>query len=188
MTSLTDNGIIIDAMITSVDDPQLPRCVEAVGSQTIPFSHVVHNNNVCPMNRAFQLGFSQTTGDWVVSVDGDMILDKNALERMRGIIDGSTDVSGYYFGLIDTFLQCGIGYLSVFNGHLYRKQAIPDHPVWDSKLVRRLTREGWRQVKLFHVRLGTHFDNPDEYQVFKRFYIHGFRYARYPRRSIRPTL
>jgi len=176
----------VDALITSVSDQQLPRCLDAVNNQTIPFSKVVHLDCVCPTSEAFNSGMSQTTGDWVVHLGGDMILDRDALSRMVSFMEshGGDKISGYYFGLRDTFLKCRIGYLSMLEGKLYRNLKIENHFVCDNKLVQRLKRNGWSQIKNLRFVVGTHFDQPDEYQVFTRCYIHGVRYARYPKRSL----
>ena len=180
----------IDALITSVGDPQLPRCLDAVINQTLPFSRIVHIDCVCPTSEAFNLGMNQTSGDWVTDIGGDMILDSDALSRIVLFMESNkgNKISGYYFGLYDSFLQCRIGYLSVLEGKLHRSLKIEDHFVCDSKLVRKLKRNGWNQIKNLRFVVGTHFDQPNEYQVFTRCYIHGVRYARYPRRSLKHKL
>jgi len=180
----------IDALITSVDDPQLPRCLDAVMDQTVPFSKVIHLNNVCPTSEATNQGIAQSIGGWIMHIGGDMILNKNALETAISYMDknSSEKISGYYFGLYDTFLECKIGYISILNGELYRTLIFDDTPTCDSEIVRRIRRNGWKTVKKLNVLLGTHFDSPDEFQVFKRCYIHGIRYYGQPGKSLKIKL
>ncbi len=178
----------IEAMITSVDDPQMDRCLESVRNQTIPFSNIIHINNVSPLSEAFNKGMSQSTEDWVMDIGGDMILDKDALERIiqyMGQRNGDR-ILGYYLGLRDTFLHSKIGYVSVLKGSLFREVILDDSYSADRKPVRNLRSAGWTAVKNLHFLVGTHFDQPDEFQVFRRFYLHGVRYPSH--KSIRPRL
>lgn len=180
-------AIQIDALITSVDDPQLPRCLEAVKNQTVPFSKIVHLHNVCPHHEAVNRGLPQTSADWVMYIGGDMILDLNANERIMEYMRTTMgdNVCGYYFGLWDTFLDCKIGYLGVFKGPLYRGLKFPDIYNCDAVVVRALRNRGWRTIKNVNFIVGTHFDQPDEYQVFKRCLRHGSRYVATPHKSLK---
>ncbi len=186
----------VEALITSVDDPQLGRCLEAVRTQIVPFSNIIHMNMVCPQCVAFNSGMSQTTEEWVMLIGGDMILYADAVERItkyieKDIMDIITwlpndKVSGYYFGLYDTFLDSKIGYLGVYRGSLYRKTPLEDNIITDWQAIKRLRKAGWIDKKLFYFQAGTHFDQPDKFQVFKRFYIHGIRFRDH--RSLRGKL
>jgi len=168
----------IDALITSVGDPQLDRCLEAVKNQTVPFSNIVHIDKVSPQSVAFNTGIRQTTSEWVMGIGGDMILDKDAVERITKYIEqnNGSRILGYYFGLYDTFLDRKVGYLSVLRGSLFRTIIYEDNIINDWKVVRNLRKAGWVAIELFHFVVGTHFDQPDEFQIFKRFYIHGVRF------------
>jgi hypothetical protein len=169
---------MIDALITSVGDPQLDRCLEAVKNQTVPFSKIIHLDKVSPQSVAFNTGMGQTTAEWVMGIGGDMILDINAVERITKYMgkNNGDKILGYYFGLYDTFLDRKIGYIGVLRGSLFRTITYEDNIVNDWEVVRRLREEGWNAVKLFYFLVGTHCDQPDEFQVFKRFYIHGIRF------------
>jgi glycosyltransferase involved in cell wall biosynthesis len=177
----------IDAIVCSVDDPQLTRCLEAVRGQTVPFTKVIHQNNVCPYPMAVNKGIAQSSGDWLMLVDGDMILDKTAVERILQYMKDNLgeNILGYYVALYDTFLNCPIGYFPTLRGELYRKLTFANSMTHDSRMVNALRKKRWRTVKTMEIRVGTHFDSPDEFQVFKRFYVHGIRYpCGYPRRNI----
>jgi len=178
----------IEAMITSVDDPQMERCLESVRNQTIPFSGIIHINNVSPLCEAFNKGMSKSTEEWVMDIGGDMVLDKDALERIikyMGQRNGDR-ILGYYVGLRDTFLHSNIGYISVLKGSLFRTIVLEDTYSADRKPVRNLRRAGWATVKNLRFLVGTHFDQPDEFQVFRRCYLHGVRYPTH--KSLKPRL
>ena len=64
----------MEALIVSVDEPQLERCLESVRNQTVPFSRIVHINGVVPQHRAIRKGIRKTSDEWVMKIDGDMIL------------------------------------------------------------------------------------------------------------------
>ncbi len=168
----------IEALITSVDDPQMDKCLEAVRNQTVPFSNIIHLNKVCPQSMAFNNGMRQTTEELIMVIGGDMTLHWDALGRIIKYMekDVNDKISGYYFGLLDTFLDCKIGYISVLRGSLYRKTLLEDNIITDWQSIRRLRKAGWIDRKLFYFQVGTHFDQPDDFQVFKRFYIHGVRF------------
>ena len=174
-------------MINSADDPQLPRCLEAVRNQTVLFSKIIHKNNICPAAESYNQGMAETTGEWVMHIIGDMILDLDGIERITGYMerDNSDRISGYYFGLYDTFLNCKIGYVGVLRGSLYRTLRFENSYMCDVKIVNKLRSEGWEIRKTLNFLVGTHFDNPDEFQVFKRCYVHGIRYADKPEVSLK---
>ncbi len=145
----------IEALITSVDDPQLGRCLEAVKRQTVPFSNIVHMNMVCPQCVAFNSGMSKTTEEWVMLIGGDMILYWDALGRIIKYMekDSNDKISGYYFGLLDTFLDCKIGYISVLRGSLYRKTILEDNIITDWQSIRRLRKQDGLIENYFTFRL-----------------------------------
>jgi len=171
---------MIDALVISVDDPQLERCLSAVRNQTVPFTNVIHLNNVCPNYRAVSLGMSKTFSDWVIHVAGDVVLDLDAVERISKFMEEnkSDKMCGYYFGLRDEFLNCEIGYIGAVKGFLYRNTIFPDTCANDHQVLDQLKKQGWKTVNKLHMTVGTHFENPDERQVFARFYLHGARFGK----------
>ena len=170
----------MDAMIISVDEPQLNRCVAAVKNQSIPFGRIVHVNNVCPEYRAFNMGMEKVVGDWVMKVDGDFILNRDAHKIARDYVDGYSDdrCCAFFFGLFDSFLDQNIGYCAVLRAGLYKKYPYLDKLSNDRKMIDRLRSMGWDALRKNRVILGTHFDQPDEFQVFKRFYTQRIKYPR----------
>lgn len=167
----------IGAMIISVDEPQLERCLEAVKKQTVPFSEIVNINNVVPEFEAFNKGVGLATEEWVLKIDGDMILYDNAVELVVEWIDQWNDdkICIHCFNLYDTFLESTMGYCCALKTSVYKLFKYENVLNDDQMLIRLLRKKGWLVDKAPHIILGTHFDNPNEFQVFRRFYIHSIK-------------
>jgi len=166
----------IGALIISADEPQLERCLEAVKNQTVPFSNITHVNNVSPENMAFNSGLAMVTNEYVMKIDGDMILNKDAVETALKIIpEDNGNAYVHNFILHDSFLKqnlrgCGVMVKSIFGKVPYPNFLRND--IWVGSKLRRM---GFVIEKYPEV-IGTHFDNPDEFQVFRRFYAMGVKH------------
>jgi len=167
----------IGALLTSIDEPQLQRCLTSIGSQAVPFSDFVHINNVVPASAALNLGISKVSSEWFMYIGGDFILHQNAVEVAHGYIDheGNDQICGYCFGIYDTFLQCTTGYCNVYRTIVFKLELARDTLYDDRQLSGRLRRKGWKFRKPKEV-LATHFDDPSEFQVFCRFFFHANKF------------
>ena len=167
---------MIEAMIISVGEPQLERCIDAVKNQTVPFTNVIHLDRVVPNSEAFNRGIRMTTQEWVMHIGGDMILYDNAVDIAEKYISTSKPfICGFYFRILDTFLQCETGFCSVIRAEAYKSVTFED-TMWDDRqMMYRLRANGWRARKPSYV-IATHFDKPDDFQVFRRFYFHGSKF------------
>lgn len=172
---------LIDALVISVGEPQLERCLESVRKQTLPFNKITHLDSVIPESEGFKRGINMIQNEWVMKIDGDMILNKNAVEIATKTIEenGNNHVCGYYFGLHDTFLNVDMGFCGALRTKLYQSvsEKRRDRLSEDRETINELRKLGWIAKKLLRkgVIIGTHFDNPDEFQVFRRFYCSGVR-------------
>jgi len=168
---------MIEAMITSVDEPQLDRCLESVNYQTVPFSNVVHINGVVPIANAFNQGVEKVTDEWFMFIGGDFILYPNAVEITMKYVnrDFHEEICGYCFGIRDTFLECNTGFCSVYRTSAYKPEIFQDTMSDDRDMPWRLRSKGWRFRKPRDI-IATHFDNPSEFQVFSRFYFHANKF------------
>ena len=168
---------MIDALVISIDEPQLDRCLKAVHGQ--PFLRVIHVNGIIPESEAVNHALKRVSSEWVMKVDGDIILYPNALETVMKYMekDLSPQVCGYYFGLKDTFMDCDIGFCGVLRTQPYQSVKRKDKMNGDLNVVIELRKQGWFVRKLLKegIIIGTHFDKPDEFQVFGRFYRSGKR-------------
>ncbi len=170
-------SIMIEAMIISVDEPQLDRCLESVRSQKIPFSNIVHINGVIPIANAFNQGIEKVVDEWLMFIGGDIILYPNAVEIAMRYVDREfhDEICGYCFAIQDTFLNCKTGFCSVFRTSAYKSEIFRDTMFEDRHMPWRLRKKGWRFRKPHDI-IATHFDNPDGFQVFCRFYFHANKF------------
>ena len=185
------DDIPIIATIMSVGEPQLEHCLISLTLQQRLFDDVIHVRDVSPSSAAYNKildalkdrGFS---GGWMVLISGDMVLYPDICRRMFELAkDAPINVGSYHYGLWDPFLGQNICCLKLQRieayGDVYRSDALRD----DVENDREVRAHGWKQVLLCekHPKIpgllgdgeigGTHFQNPDEFQVFRRFRVRG---------------
>jgi glycosyltransferase involved in cell wall biosynthesis len=170
--------IPITALVISVDEPQLPRCLEAVRNQTLPFSDIIHINNVSPENIAFNSGISEVETEWFMKIDGDMVLSPNAVEiSFNEIGEMPTGVYCCNFPVYDTFFQAVMRGCGIMNTEICRRVPYPNmlgNDLWFGKKLRMM---GYRKINYASV-IGIHFENPSELQVFSRFFCQGMKHGK----------
>jgi len=168
----------IDAMLISTDEPQLDRCLKSIQMQTVPFANFIHVNNVVPECDAFNKGLEQVTSDWFMHIAGDFVLYNEAVRIASSYIEPreSRKLCAFHFGLHDTFLDCTIGFCSVLRASVYKPLRYGDKLSNDRNANYDLRKLGWRLKKQLYIILGTHFDSPDEFQIFRRFYTQWIKY------------
>lgn len=168
---------MIEALLTSVDEPQLDRCLRSINEQTVPFSNIVHINNVFPYSKAYNRGLSQVKDKWFMTIGGDFILDPDAVEKVtKGIEeDGDVKTVGHLYGIYDTFLHMDWNGVGTFRTDVAKSIPFRDRLDCERILGKKLNRMGWI-LRRGEGNLATHFDSPDEFQVFRRFYVYGLKY------------
>lgn len=162
----------IDVVITSMNEPQLDRCLQSVRNQTYPFYRIINIHGVSPFYVAYNRAVSSVETDWFVFIGGDMILYERGLERVIRFMEKypSDKCCGYYITLYDPFLEIKTGYLGLQRTATFKKQLATDDHNFDRNMMTRLRQEGWFIRKSMGEIAGTHFENPDEFQVFHRFF------------------
>lgn len=175
----------IGLLIVSMDEPQLGKCLEAVKNQTVPFSNITHINNVIPENEASNKGLSMVKDEWVMKIDGDVILYNNAVEIALNVIPDKPDpnVYAYNFPAYDLFLKGILRGIGVMNVPICRKVPYPNFLGDDVWFGQRLRRMGFVMIKYPDV-IANHFENATEFQVFSRFYAHGVKHGNRYKMSI----
>lgn len=168
--------IPIGALIISADEPQLERCLEAVKNQTIPFSNITHVNNVSPESMAFNGGLAMVTDEYVMKIDGDMILRNDAVETaLKYIPEENGNAYVHNFILYDSFLKQNIRGCGVIVKSIFGKVPYPNFLTDDTWVGHKLRRMGF-VIERYPEVIGTHFNSPDEFQVFRRFYVMGVKH------------
>jgi len=170
----------IEALIISAGEPQLERCLKAARNQTAPFSNIVHVDNVVPESSAFNRGMSLGTSEWVMKIDGDMILVDNAVEKILGSMIDESNVFMFSYVLEDTFLRSLIYGCGVFRRKLFTKVPYPNMLTDDAYAAKKIQKMGYERRRPLGDRfpVATHFDDPDDFQVFRRFYSRGVKGGR----------
>ncbi len=161
----------VEAFLESMNDPQLERCLKAIENQTVPFSRFTHVSGVSPASEAWNRGWELVTGEWVALIDGDTILYPNCLEVTLDYMKTRMDdgVSAYCFGLYDPFIEEVDNMFCVCRSFVYKSIKAPNKLSFDRYVGANVKKLGWRYVKNLSLIVGTHFENPTEYQVFNRF-------------------
>jgi hypothetical protein len=163
----------IDALIVSCGEPQLLRCLAGIHSQTVKPNALYHQANIVPESTAFRTALEKIGNNWTLHLGGDTIPYENAIETASSFLnaDGHGEkVCSYCFGLLDTFLQINIGYCHLFNPVAYREVKYTNRLDSDQNANNALRKMGWKIMKFPSTIIGTHFDQPDDFQVFRRFY------------------
>ncbi len=169
---------MIEALLLSVNEPQLGNCLESMNSQTVSFSNIHHIKNVVPQSVAYNSGILLLKDDWFLLTGGDACLYPDAVEKcIKALETPDNDKVVYHrFNLYDAFFDANWGGISIFRRDVYQSIPIMDRLKNDGKLGTKLDGMGWISKK--HERtLGVHFDQPDEFQVFRRFYVAGLKYT-----------
>lgn len=185
-------GKKIPLFLTSVDEPQLPRAIKSTKNQNCgTFNPVFHRNNVAPqsqaMNELNEEAREYNINGWALWLSGDMILYNSAIER---IISYLTDIDPpnentveYTFGLRDTFLEENICGCPLRKMDVYSKTIRKNVMRNDFYVRRELEKQGYeykRPCKEAYT-IGTHFDSPDNFQIFRRFKARGVKARKNPK-------
>ena len=163
----------IECVVIAVDEPQLDRCLHAVHAQDRPFDRVRLVNNVAPVARAYNQAMADIEYARVMLVGGDMILYPHAARYALNLTMEEDGVYAWGFGLWDPFIQKTICCTRVYPGAVPSRYPYRDVLRCDLAAMAAAKRDGLREVLMLQVALGTHFEDPDAAQVFRRFYVRG---------------
>jgi len=170
---------MIEVLVISIDEPQVGSCLESIKKQTIPFGNIVHINNdvTITYTGAYNRGISLLKGDWFLNLNGDICLYPDAVEKCIKALEGCNDdkVAGHLFEFYDTFLEIRQSGMGLFKTDIMKSTPMRERLCGDMQQGRDLFKKGWgfkRQQSI----LGIHFNYPDEFQVFRRFYVSGLKY------------
>lgn len=170
---------MIEALIISIDEPQAVDCLESANKQTIPFSNIIHVNNdvTITYTGAYNRGISLLKGDWFLNLNGDICLYPDAVEKCIKALEGCNDdkVVGHLFEFYDTFLEMRSSGMGLFRTDVIKSYPMRERLCGDVQQGRELFKGGWGLKRQPSV-LGMHFNYPDEFQVFRRFYVSGLKY------------
>lgn len=161
----------VEAFLASMNDPQLEQCLESIKNQTVPFSKLTHISRVSPASEAWNRGWQAVTEEWVAILNGDYILHPNALEVTLDYMKTRMDdgVCAYCFGLYDPFIEVVDEMFCICRSSVYKSIKAPNKLSFDRYVGAKVKKLGWRYMKNLSLIVGTHSENPTEYQIFNRF-------------------
>lgn len=164
--------IDVDVVVTSMNEPQLDRCLEALRNQTYPFYRIININGVIPFSDAYNRILDSVKTEWYVPTAGDVIYDKNALEQVMWFKDRKPGdkCCSYCMYTWDPFLEIKCGFMCLQRTSAFVPHRASNNYNLDRKTMRNIRSQGWFLRKYDRI-VGTHFLDPDEYQVFHRFMI-----------------
>lgn len=177
----------IAVTILSVGEPQLEACLASVEKQ--PFSHLIHVRNVHPAGPAHNLildDLGKIDCEWYLMLAGDMVLYDDAYEMISDrVARAEENVGAYSYGLWDPFIEQNVCCATLYRTEAYGGIRWGNTLKNDREIVTVAKRWGWKRKVLCSRKpftggvrgwtlgegevLGTHFDNPNELQVFGRF-------------------
>lgn len=174
------NSISIQALVKTCGEPQIPRCLEAVWGQNRPYDKITISEMVVPESEARRRLVADLTCDWFMTVAGDMILNPDATQIAEDhILKYQKEFMAFRFGLWDGFLDAPICCCSAVKSKLYASYEFRNELSNDTMWGRHCKKQGWkglkRDKKIF---IGTHCEDPDDFQVFRRFYSRGVKAGR----------
>jgi hypothetical protein len=168
---------MIECLLLSVGEPQLERCLNSIRMQTVPFDKVIHVENVVPQAKAYNQGLSQLSSDWFLLTAGDICLFPDAVIKVTEILDkiGKEEkVFGHSFKVYDSFFG-NRQRIGVFRTDILKMVPLRDKLSNDTRMGEQLFKMGFYMARQQPC-IGSHFDNPDDFQAFSRFYICGLKY------------
>jgi len=166
----------IEVFIIATDDPQLRDCQDSV--YALEFDKVSEIRDVIPISKAVNQAIRALEYSRALLLAGDMILYPEAYsliyEHTYPPIR-SLDVYQWGFGLFDLFLNQIICCAAVVNTEVVKKFERKDLLGDDFEAALRAEKKGYQHVRLWKdgVVIGTHFDQPSTFQIFRRFYVRG---------------
>jgi hypothetical protein len=169
------NGVKVGIALLRCGEPQ---CARLLASPELSRFHCVHiAENVAPyhvaINQTVQKCFDSGS-DWVVMLDGDMDLDTCAF--WSAFNEGLTHThKAMYFRLYDPYVSKVIGSLKVVTkSWMVAAGWYQDSICTDRDAEQRAKDAGCPRWASDAV-VGTHFDDPTQFQVFKRFFVRGIK-------------
>lgn len=169
----------VSAVLLTMGEPTTDRAREALEAQTIPLRELITVAGVSPFHRALNQGARQVNTSFFVQVDADMILDSDAVARLRSSV---TDDAGIVVGkLRDAMIGEVVG-VKLFRTACFARTSFRDSISPDTDFGSEITAGGWRTVEVSDAppcgasTLGAHArDYPLDY-TFQKFSIEGSRY------------
>jgi len=165
----------LQAIITSIGESQFKDCLISLQQQ--PFDGVDVIENTSPSSRAHNRAIKLIRCEYVLMADADMVFYPdsyhtitNTLKRVRGIKWYSV-----VFYLYDSFLKFNIKGVRVINGTVAPRYKYEDVLGIDRVVRKRAKADGYKEFEFKKIVIGTHFQDPTPFEVYRRFLMRGIK-------------
>lgn len=169
----------VSVVLLTTGEPTTACARKALATQSLALRDIITIEGVTPFHRALNRGARQVTTPFFVQVDADMILDPDAVERLRSNV---TDDAGIVVGrLRDAMIGEVVG-VRLFRTACFEDASLPDSIAPDTDFGRAIAAKGWRTVEVpneprgGHRTLGTHERDYRSDYTFQKFGMLGARY------------
>ncbi len=170
-------------LISSGENPNYAGCVRALESQTCKFTLDVIRD-VSPLSLAFQEMLNRVKTPYYIECDEDMVLNKNAVEKMYCDIAGEMHddkTAMHAYMLIDQHLGMPIYGVKIYKARVFRQYPYNlKHPSCEVEQLRRIEADGYT-YKLLQDAVGSHSPLWTPALIFERYYnlMEKFKLFRY---------
>jgi hypothetical protein len=154
-----------------MDEPQLERCRKSVHIQR--FDRVSEVGHVSPFSVAFNLATGNPQHELIVVANGDFIFYPDAKKIILETIGSQRGFYKHNFGLFDNFLKTKICCCQVYDSAVVAANPHRNEFRCDVHSTNRVKRKGFKTYTHLGTIVGSHFDDPTERQVYRRFFFRG---------------
>jgi glycosyltransferase involved in cell wall biosynthesis len=175
-------GSDVSAVVLTIGESSVDRALESVYAQTPSLREIVVVRGVVPFHRALNLGASKVRSPFFVQVDADMVLDPDAVSRLRARM---SDDAGIVVGqLRDTLIGRVVG-VKLFRTACFQSASFPDSISPDTDFGEEIRRSGWRTLYIDDSEddtavefssLGEHRPEYTPLYTFRKYLLEGRRY------------
>lgn len=132
----------ITAVVLTLGEPSFDRCIEALEAQSVQPAHrvVVGPEVRDGFHAAFNHGVSLVETEYVLQLDGDMLMDPDCVQILKGGMEANTGVS---LGLLEDPLLGNIQGIKLFRTEVFRQKPFPPTLTTDTDRIRDFGQEGY---------------------------------------------
>jgi hypothetical protein len=156
-------------VLTHDDEPNYNLCIEALKNQTIDFKlDIIRNFH--PMSAAFQEMLNRCNTPHYIQVDSDMILNKDAIEKLyKAIISSDEKTAMICYKLHDSHLDKAIDGIKIYKYDIFKNYPYNNVMSCEMEQLGKLEKDGYKYTRIAEV-IGTHCPMWTKETIFERYF------------------
>ena len=155
-------------LITCGENSNYNACIDALKKQTVKFNLEIIKD-FAPMSKAFQEMLNRCKTKYFIQCDGDMILEKNAIEIMYNEIKNN-NLAMLCYELNDVHLSKTIFGIKIYNWEIFRKFPYNlQTRSCEMEQLKRIEKAGYKWKFMYGV-VGLHSPIWSDEDIFERYY------------------